>query len=160
MWLGSLAVPVTAADSFLLRTVQGTVVSVGREPGEGALELVTARLALDGGQGQEVDLLLAPSEVLDEIGFAVEAGDRMKARVFSPDTGPSKVHKARNLSRNTMVRLRTLHQIPLWDGDGAWMGAPGGEHGGRGRHGMGGPGMGDHEGAPPSRMPPGPGGPG
>jgi len=159
---GSGVAPLNAADSSSLRTVQGTVLDVGSQPGEGALQLVTARLALDGGQGQELELLLAPSAVLDEIGFAVEPGDRIKARVFAAESGPSKVHKARNLSRRSMTRLRTLRQTPLWDGSGHWMGAPGmgGDHGWPGMEGgMEGGGMGDHGGGGRSpRTPSGHGG--
>lgn len=158
--MGSGVAPVSAADISSSRMVQGTVISVGLHPGEGALELVTARLAIDGGEGQELELLLAPSAVLDEIGFVIEPGDRMKARVFGSESGASKVHKARNLSRRSMVRLRTLRQIPLWDGAGIWMGAPGMGGGEHGRPGMGGGGMGDHDGGGPSRMPTGSGGPG
>jgi hypothetical protein len=39
-----------------------------------------------------------------------------KARVFIAGEGPASVHKVRNLSRNSMVRLRTLQKTPLWDG--------------------------------------------
>jgi len=158
--IGGWVVPANAAEISSSRMVQGTVIAVGLQPGEGALELVTARLAIDGGDGQELELLLAPKAVLDEIGFVVETGDRMKARVFVSESGASKVHKARNLSRRSMVRLRTLREIPLWDGAGSWMGAPGMGGGEHGRPGMGGGGMGDHDGGGPSRVPTGSGGPG
>lgn len=114
-----------ASSYSALSVVEGTVIEVGSLPGEGGLELVTVRLASELSGSGEVDLLLAPQSTLEEAGFSVQDGDRLKARVFSEDQGPVRVHKVRNLSQDSMVRLRTLRQIPLWNGAGAWQGSPG-----------------------------------
>ena len=101
--------------------VEGRVISVAERPGEGALAVVTVLLwPAEDSQGRE--LLLAPRPALAEIGFEVEVGDQLKARIFPVATGPAKVHKVLNLTRRKMVRLRTLSRIPLWDGSGAWQG--------------------------------------
>lgn len=115
-----------------LAVVEGTVLEVGVQPGEGGLELVTVRLSTERSDSQELELLLAPQSVLEETGFTVQQGDRLKARIFTADAGPASVHKVLNLSQNSMVRLRTLRQIPLWDGAGMWQGGPG--LGGQGGH--------------------------
>jgi hypothetical protein len=107
-----------------LITVEGTVKSVTALPGEGELPVVSVSLTLDGDAADEVTVLLAPEQALTEIGFSVGRGDRCRIRIFRPDEGPAKAHKVLNLSRGTMVRLRTLHQIPLWDGRGRWQGGP------------------------------------
>ena len=122
-----------AGDSSALAMIEGTVLEVGALPGEGGLELVTARLSTRQADTGEVDLLLAPQSVLDETGFSVQSGDRLKARVFIADEGPAMVHKVRNVSRGSMLRLRTLRQIPLWDSTGMWQGGPG-PGGGHGLH--------------------------
>ena len=120
-----------------LITVEGTVLSVASAPGEGDLEVLSVTLAPTGAEGRKMDLLLAPKATLDEVDFQVEQGDQIQARVFPADDGPAKVHKVQNLTRHTMLRLRTLHRIPLWDGVGAWQGGPGqGAMGGRGGHGQ------------------------
>jgi hypothetical protein len=120
-----------------LVTVEGTVTGVGSAQGEGDLEALSVTLAPKDGEGKELNLLLAPRSTLDEVEFQVEQGDRIQARVFPTDEGPAKVHKVRNLTRHTVLRLRTLHRIPLWDGAGAWQGGPGrGAMGGRGGHGQ------------------------
>jgi hypothetical protein len=80
--------------------------------------------AEQGARGEELVVLLGPEQALDEIGFAVEAGDRLRVRVFRADEGAVRAHKVLNLSRGTMVRLRTLRQVPLWNGQGAWQGGP------------------------------------
>lgn len=117
-----------------LAVVEGTVLEVGIHPGEGGLELVTVRLSTERPDSQELELLLAPQSALEETGFTVQQGDRLKARIFTADEGPASVHKVQNLSQNSMVRLRTLRQIPLWDGAGMWQGGPGwGGHGGHHR---------------------------
>ena len=122
-----------AGDHSALSVVEGTVLEVGTLPGEGGLELVTARLSTQQPGSGELDLLLAPRSVLEETGFAVKPGDRLKARVFIADESPAMVHKVRNISQGSMVRLRTLRQIPLWDGTGVWQGGPG-QGRGHGRH--------------------------
>lgn len=119
-----------------LVTVEGTVLTVATAPAEGDLEVLSVTLAPNGSEGRALDLLLAPKATLDEVDFQVEQGDEIQARVFPAEDGPAKVHKVRNLTRHTMLRLRTLHRIPLWDGFGSWQGGPG-----RGpQHGHGGPG--------------------
>lgn len=130
-WLGYpaslllLASPLMADDprSSLLM-VEGRVISVAERPGEGALAIVTARLEAPSDASRSWELLLAPRRALADIGFEVEAGDELKARVFPSPEGLVKVHKALNLTRRKMVRLRTLSQIPLWDGSGVWQGGP------------------------------------
>lgn len=102
--------------------VEGLVTSVAERPGEGALAIVTVRLAAPADGSRRWELLLAPRTALAEIGFEVEVGDHLKARIFPTAEGPAKVHKVLNLTRRTMVRIRTLSQIPLWDGSGAWQG--------------------------------------
>jgi hypothetical protein len=128
-----------------LITVEGTVLTVESAPGEGNLEVLTVTLAPKNSEGQELDLLLAPRATLEEVDFQVEKGDRLQARIFPTDEGPAKVHKVRNLTRHTMLRLRTLHRIPLWDGVGAWQGGPGaGVHQGRDGQGQRHQGTGPH----------------
>jgi hypothetical protein len=125
-----------AGEHSSLAVVEGVVLEIGSQPGEGGLELVTVRLSAQRPESQEIELLLAPPSVLEETGFTVQQGDRLKARVFIADGGPALVHKVRNLSQNSMVRLRTLHQIPLWDGAGMWQGGRGGWGGHGGGHGQ------------------------
>lgn len=129
--LGSAAA--AAGDHSALAVVEGTVLEIGTLPGEGGLELVTVRISSQQSDSGELDLLLAPKSVLEETGFSVQSGDRLKARVFTADEGPARVHKVRNMSQGSMVRLRTLRKIPLWDGAGMWQGGPG-LGGGHGRH--------------------------
>jgi hypothetical protein len=107
-----------------LLTVEGEVLDLGHQPGEGSIDLITVTLA--GSEGVDpVALLLAPEGALEELGFDIVVGDRLQAKVFPTAEGPAKVHKVKNLSKDTLLRLRTLHQIPLWDGDGVWQGGPG-----------------------------------
>jgi hypothetical protein len=117
-------------------TVEGTVRSLGALPAEGELPVLAVTLAAEeGGRGEELVVLLGPKQTMDEIGFAVEPGDRLRVRVFRSDDGAARAHKVLNLSRGTMVRLRTLRQVPLWNGQGAWQGGPcRSGHGGSGRH--------------------------
>jgi len=122
----------TAGGHSSLAVVEGTVLEVGKQPGEGGLELVTVRLSAERPDPHELELLLAPQSVLEDTGFTVQQGDRLKARIFTTDEGPAAVHKVLNLSQNSMVRLRTLRRIPLWDGSGMWQGGPG--LGGQGGH--------------------------
>jgi hypothetical protein len=102
--------------------VEGQVSSVTERLGEGTLTTVAVRLATPSDDSRSWELLLAPRPALDEIGFEVEVGDHLKARIFPTADGPAKVHKVLNLTRRKMVRIRTLSQIPLWDGSGAWQG--------------------------------------
>lgn len=130
-WLGwpasllLVAGPLIAGDlRSSLVMVEGSVVSVAEKPGEGELSIVAVKLASRSGDAETLELLLAPQPALDEIGFEVQVGDRLKARIFPSQEGPARVHKVLNLTRHTMVRVRTLSQIPLWDGSGAWQGGP------------------------------------
>jgi hypothetical protein len=107
-----------------LVTVEGTVSSVTDLPGEGDLSVVAISLASDAGTGEEITVLLAPRSALADIGFTVESGDHVRARVFSAEDGAAKAHKVLNQTRGTMVRLRTLRRTPLWDGVGRWQGGP------------------------------------
>lgn len=102
--------------------VEGHVDSVIEEPGEGGLAIVAVRLAAEPGDSRRWELLLAPRLALHGIGFDVEVGDHLKARVFPTEQGPVKVHKILNLTRRKMVKVRALTQVPLWDGTGAWQG--------------------------------------
>ena len=102
--------------------VEGLVTSVSERPGEGGLSIVTVQLAAPPDDSRSWVLLLAPRPALADIGFEVEAGDQLKARIFPTAAGPAKVHKVLNLTRRKMVRIRTLSKIPLWDGSGAWQG--------------------------------------
>ena len=121
----------TTGGHSALALVEGTVLEIGTLPGEGGLELLTVRISTQQPDSSEIDLLLAPQSALEETGFSVQPGDRLKARVFTTDEGPAMVHKIRNMSQGSMVRLRTLRRIPLWDGAGMWQGGPGlgGGHG-------------------------------
>lgn len=106
-------------------TVEGTVTSVTSLPAEGDLPVVAISLVTgDGAKGEELTVLLGPEQAMDEIGFAVEPGDRCRVRVFRSDDGAARAHKVLNVSRGTMVRLRTMHQVPLWNGQGSWQGGP------------------------------------
>lgn len=138
---------ILARDHSALTVVEGTVLELGIQPGEGDLELVKVRLSTPEPDSHELELLLAPQSVLEEAGFTVQQGDRLKARVFTADEGPAMVHKVRNLSQNSMVRLRTLRQTPLWNGAGMWQGGFG--------HGAGGGHQGPMHGQPNGPRPPG-----
>lgn len=107
-----------------LVTVEGEVIAIGHQIGEGDLDLLSVTLG-GGEEGESVALLLGPQSALDELGFEIGEGDRLKAKIFPEAEGPAKVHKIQNLSRNTLLRLRTLHRIPLWNGTGTWQGGPG-----------------------------------
>jgi hypothetical protein len=123
---------------FSLKTVEGVVVDIGSAAGEGGMEVVRVTLALEGEGENRLAVLLAPENVMEEIGFAAERGDRLRVRYFLGEEGTCKAHKVLNASRGTMVRFRTLRQIPLWDNQGAWQGGPGAPQGGRHGGGRGG----------------------
>jgi hypothetical protein len=122
-----------------LRTLEGSITGVGSVTAEGDLQVVTVRLETADVEQGRVEILLAPKQALDDIGFAVQEGDSFRARVFVVDEGPMKAHKVMNLTRGTIVRLRTLHEIPLWDVRGRWEGGPSreGARSGAGRQGRG-----------------------
>src|SRR6185295_11068013 len=68
-------------------------------------------------------VLVAPAEVLADIGFSVAVGDQVRARVFlEPVSRLAYAQKLLNESRDLMVRLRTLRHEPLWDAAGKWQG--------------------------------------
>jgi hypothetical protein len=115
-----------------LVTVEGTVRSVTELPGEGELQVVAISVAAEHDASEEITVLLAPQPTLSDIGFSVESGDRCRVRIFRTDDGPAKAHKVLNHSRGTMVKLRTLRQVPLWDGRGTWQGGPCRTHRGAG----------------------------
>jgi hypothetical protein len=125
-----------------MRTVEGTVVELSTLPAEGDLPVVAVTLHTNGPDAERLEVLLAPESVLQDIAFDIEPGDALRARVFVADQGPFRVHKALNLTRGTMVRFRTLSQIPLWNSAGEWDGGPCRRRGGPGgrrrlRHGWG-----------------------
>lgn len=111
------------SGSLPMRNIEGEVLSVGHHSGEGNLDLVQADLRTSD-DGEAVQLLLAPQRVCNEIGFEIGPGDRVRARIFVDDSSSYRVQKIQNLSRGMMVRLRTLHQTPLWNAVGTWEGGP------------------------------------
>jgi hypothetical protein len=121
-----------------VRTISGTVVAVNDRPAEGDLPVVAVALESKDDTTGRLEILLAPRRVMDEIEFAVEEGDSLRVRLFVADQGPFKAHKVMNLTRDTMVRFRTLRGIPLWDTRGEWAGGEGRRlRDGRGPHGRG-----------------------
>jgi len=115
---GAAAPPAARA----LRTVEGRVTAVSEAPGEGALPLVTLRVATASGP---LDLLAAPASALADAGFQVAVGDLVRARVFlDPGGGVAYAQKLLNRSQALMLHLRTLRQEPLWDAAGRWQGGP------------------------------------
>ena len=85
-----------------------------------------------------VVVVLGPADSLQDVGFEVSEGDRLRARVFVREDGPAYAQKVMNLTRRTMLQLRTLRQVPLWNASGRWEGGPartrpGGPGSGRGR---------------------------
>lgn len=127
-------VTLAAHDKRSMRVVEGEVIAIGQQVAEGDLEVLQARLhsTRDGGS---ISLLIAPTTVCDQIEFTIEPGDHIRARVFMDDTRSFRVQNIHNLTRGTMVRLRTLREIPLWDVNGSWQGGPVRSHWGRHRHG-------------------------
>lgn len=149
-FIGKIAVATCAVVSFAsvfagerpsrgasLATVEGVVVSVETISGEGGEDLNGVRIRTDAPEPRELTILLAPESTLRQIEFEVRAGDRIKARVFLSDDSAVLARKVMNVTRGTMVRLRTLTRIPLWDGGGQWQGGPSRGH--RGGHGQKGP---------------------
>ncbi len=128
-----------------LMTIEGEVVAIASLPAEGALEVLTLSIR-ERGRKELRQILLAPARALEELGFTIAKGDQIRARIFKVDNGPARTQKIRVTNRGTMVRLRTLHELPLWSGDGSWQGGAcrtiqgGGHHrrhGGHGGHGGG-----------------------
>jgi len=115
---GAAAPPAALA----LRTIEGRVTAVSEAPGEGALPLVTLRVATASGP---LDLLAAPASALADAGFQVAVGDLVRARVFlDPGGGVAYAQKLLNRSQALMLHLRSLRQEPLWDAAGRWQGGP------------------------------------
>jgi hypothetical protein len=109
------------AEAAVLRTLEGKVAEVGETAGEGALPVVTLKLRTRDGDFQ---VLVAPADVLADVGFSVVVGDQVRARVFlEPVSRLAYAQKLLNRSRDLMVRLRTLHHEPLWDAAGEWQGS-------------------------------------
>lgn len=131
------ASPLLAKDSVSMRTIEGRVLTVDRHKGEGDLEVILARLEVAGAPEGGMPILLAPESVCNQLGFQIEEGDRLRARVFVSTDGPSRVQKVQNFTQGTMVRMRTLHSTPLWSTTGAWQGGPLRTTSGRHRHGQG-----------------------
>ncbi len=111
------------AEHSSLKTVEGVVVAIDLVPGEGGVEIMQVILGEIEGAGP-LSFLLAPAEALQSIGFEVQVGDRLKVKCFYEGDGPARVQKMMNMSKGSMVRLRTLRQIPLWDNRGLWQGGP------------------------------------
>ncbi|MBD3868395.1 MAG: hypothetical protein IFK94_09745 [Acidobacteria bacterium] len=105
-----------------MKTVTGVVESLAVVPAEGGIDVVRVTLILDEKTGASLDVLLAPEGLMDEIGFTVQEGDRLKVKYFLDEEGPARAHKVLNTTRGSMVRFRTLRQIPLWSNQGAWQG--------------------------------------
>jgi len=116
--------PLGARDSVPMRTIEGRVLAIDHHQGEGGVEVILAKLDVPGGPENGTQILLAPESVCDQIGFQIEKGDRLRARIFVSPEGPSRVQKVQNFTRGTMVRLRTLHETPLWNAGGTWQGGP------------------------------------
>lgn len=121
--LMAVAARADCKNASTLRTVEGRVQSLGLQKGEGDLELLTVDIAIQGTNAETMQLMLAPGQVFDDIGFSINEGDRLRARVFIDSEGPAPVHKVQNLTQGTVVRLRTLHATPLWNATGGWQGS-------------------------------------
>jgi len=105
-----------------LRTVKGQVIDISLLPGEGNLSVLAAEVDSGSLGSDTVTVLLAPRVALEQLELIVERGDIVQARVFVGEPGPLKAHTFDNLTRDTTVRLRTLHKFPLWDAQGNWFG--------------------------------------
>lgn len=121
--LSTVSAQADRSTTASLRTVEGRVIALGSHEGEGGLDLLTVALAIDGSDNDTLELMLAPDSVFAEIGFEINEGDRLRARVFVEPEGPAPVHKVQNISAGTVVRLRTLHATPLWSAAGSWQGS-------------------------------------
>jgi len=124
-----------AANRASLITVEGIVSAVETLPAESGGAITLVRLQVEGHEPREIDILLAPEAALRQTGFEIEAGDRLRARIFLTGDDAFEAHKVMNVSRGMMVRLRTLRRVPLWDSDGRWQGGPCRTQGGSGARG-------------------------
>jgi hypothetical protein len=114
-----------------LAEIRGPVVGISAVPGEGDLDVVAVEI--DASPDPARLILLGPPSMLEEAGFEVAEGDVLRIKVFVAERAgdPEAALRVLNLTRRTMVRLRTFHQDPLWDTSGRWEGT--------GMHGAGGP---------------------
>jgi len=111
---------------FAFTTLEGEVRAVGEQQGDGEQQLLSMELVPDRSPEKSVTVTLGPTQACREIGLVVEEGDRVRVRVFVAEEGePAKAQRILNLSRSVMVRLRTMHDVPLWNSAGAWQGGPG-----------------------------------
>lgn len=119
-WASESPVP----DAASLAIHEGPVTAIGEAEGEGGLRVVSIELEEPSGSAT---VLLAPASALEEAGFEVSVGDQLKIRVFVPEGDePLRAHKVFNQTKNTMLRLRTLGNVPLWNDAGRWQGGRGG----------------------------------
>ena len=110
-----------AGGATAVLVVEGRVTSLGETAGEGGLSVVVVTVR-EGDRDHAA--MLAPGNVLREIGFEIEPGDAVRARLLVPEDGSMpRVQKILNRTRGAMARLRTLRQLPLWDGEGRWQGS-------------------------------------
>ena len=116
--------PAHEARRASLTRVEGVV--IGLEVPEDPASVLIAEIETE--RGERLRLALAPAALLDEIGFEVAKGDRLRARIFEADPealdSARGVQKVQNVSRGTMTRLRTLYRIPIWSNAGRWQGGP------------------------------------
>ncbi len=126
---GAVAQEPAARPTASLDTLEGTVTALIELPGESDLAVLAVDLDLGDGQAPR-RVLLAPRETLEEIGFEVEVGDRLRVRVFAEAESPARAQRVLNASRGALVRLRTLRHVPLWSSTGSWQGGDprGGPH--------------------------------
>lgn len=107
------AVAATTRQQSALTTLDGQVTAIfKRVDGEGR---ETTEITMETATGPRL-LTLAPSSVLAEMGFTVETGDRLRARVFRDQARVdiATAQQVQNRSRGQMVRLRTFRREPLW----------------------------------------------
>ena len=124
VWPATVVLALGIKSSVPMKTIEGRVVAVERSQGEGDVEVILARIQTADGGDTSTPILLAPESVCDQIGFEIEEGARLRARVFVTPDGPAPVQKVQNFTRGTMIRMRTLHTTPLWSGNGTWQGGP------------------------------------
>jgi hypothetical protein len=105
-----------------LTTIEGRIDAVETVPGEGGVDALAVRVVLDEPEPRDLQILLAPEKALAEIGFEVQEGDRLRARIFLAEDGPAPAQRVMNMTRGTIVRLRTLTRIPVWSSAGQWQG--------------------------------------
>lgn len=128
-----------AAKRSSMVDLKGEVLVVATCPQEDGPPLLCVTLDPDKDRYEQVQVLLAPPSTMEEIGFEVAAGDRLQVRIFERQNGTAEAQRVRNLSRGSMVRIRTLYQVPLWTATGTWRGGTcqGQSGAGAGRQGQG-----------------------